>query len=64
MSPILVFPTKFKGIRRMTPCMNAFMTLTRVLSIAGFAFVLVGFWQRHRLEKYLLSRASKRCPNP
>ncbi len=44
--------------------MNAFMTLTRVLGIAGFAFVLVGFWQRRRLEKYLLARASKPCPNP
>jgi hypothetical protein len=44
--------------------MNAFMTLTRVLGIAGFALVLVGFWQRRRFEKYLLARASKACLNP
>jgi hypothetical protein len=46
----------------MTPCVNAFMTLTRVLGIAGFALVLVSFWQRRRFEKYL--RARKASVNP
>jgi len=44
--------------------MNAFTTLTRVLSIAGFAFVALGFWQRRRFEKYLVAHASKRYSNP
>src|SRR2546421_84219 len=48
----------------MTPCVNAFLNITRVLGIAGVAFVVLGFWQRHRLEKFLRARWSKACPNP
>jgi hypothetical protein len=48
----------------MTPCLNAFFVLTRILGVAGLALVLVAFWQRSRFEKYLLARWSKICRHP
>src|SRR6266498_1039289 len=48
----------------MTPCVNAFLTITRVLGVAGLAFVVLGFWHRRRLEKFLRARWAKACPNP
>jgi hypothetical protein len=39
--------------------MNAFMTLTRVLYVAGLAVTLLSLWQRRRLEKFLIARVSK-----